>query len=451
MSLIKEIGANSIRLAHYQHDDYFYKLCDREGMLVWAEIPFISIPTTADGENKNAKKQLEKLIKQAYNHSSIYCWGIQNEITIAVENENIYEKVRELEALAKDLDPSRVTAQANIYSVANESQLNELTDMLGYNLYYGWYYGEMNDLEKRLDEFHKVKPNIPVLVSEYGVDTNPKFHSYIPTVKDYTEEYQVLYHDNAINTINKNPFVLGGYVWNMFDFGSANRNEGGESGKNQKGFVTIDRKIKKDAFYLYKANWSKVPFVHLAGKRFINRHEDLNDIVVLSNLDMIKLFIGEELIGEINSNEAIKRFKEVKLSLGENLIKVEGYDKQGNIYKDEMTLNHVGEVDKSYIYVKVEEKTHVTNWFEKFDLNNVQEVTLKEGYYSTFDTIQDLYENEETKVIFKKYFGEMAEHPRLKAMMALTSIDSMSKITQLNIPKELLPVINKELNIIPKN
>jgi len=290
MSLIKEIGANSIRLAHYQHDDYFYSLCDRAGMLVWAEIPFISVPTTIDEKNQNAKDQLERLIKQAYNHSSIYCWGIQNEITIAIENENIYKKVKELEVIAKNLDSSR----------------------------------------------------------------------------------------------------------------------------------------------------------------FINRHEALNDIEVLSNLDMVKLFIGEEFIGEINNNEAIKKFKEVKLSLGENLIKVEGYDKQGNIYKDEITLNHVGEIDKSYIHVKVEEKAHVTNWFEKFDLTNVQEVTLKDGYYSTFDTIQDLYENEETKTIFKRYFGEMAEHPRLKAMMGVTSIDRMSKITQLNIPKELLPVINKELNIIPK-
>ncbi len=451
MSIIKEIGANSIRLAHYQHDDYFYKLCDREGMLVWAEIPFISVPTTVDENNQNAKEQLEKLIKQAYNHSSIYCWGIQNEITIAVENEKIYKKVSELEAIAKKLDPSRATAQANIYSVSNESPLNELTDILGYNLYYGWYYGEMQELEKRLDEFHKLRPNIPVLVSEYGVDTNPKFHSYKPIVKDYTEEYQVMFHDNAIRTINNKSFVLGGYVWNMFDFGSANRNEGGEKGKNQKGFVTIDRKIKKDVFYLYKAYWSKIPFVHLAGKRFVNRHKALNDIMVISNLDMVKLFIGEELIGEIHNNEVVKYFKEVKLFLGQNLIKVEGYDKEGNIYIDEMILNHGSEIDKDYIHVKVEEKRYVINWFEKFDLTNVQEVNLKDGYYSTFDTIQELYENEETKAIFNKYFGEISEQPRLKAMMGVISIDGMSKITQLNIPKEILPVINKELNEIPKN
>jgi beta-galactosidase len=451
MSLIKEIGANSIRLAHYQHDDYFYSLCDREGMLVWAEIPFISVPTTVDEQNQNAKDQLERLIKQAYNHSSIYCWGVQNEITIAVENESIYAKVKELESIAKTLDPSRFSTQANIYSVADESPLNELTDIVGYNLYYGWYYKDLEDLAKRLDGFHKTRPNIPVLISEYGVDTNPKLHSYNPTVKDYTEEYQLLFHDNAIKTINERPFILGGYQWNMFDFGSDLRNEGGESGKNLKGLVTIDRKIKKDAFYLYKAYWSKDPFVHLAGKRFVNRHEALNDIVVLTNLEHVKLFIRDEMIGEINNSEPIKSFKAVKLNPGENLLKVEGYANNGDLFKDQMLLNHVQEMDKSYILVKAEDNTHVVNWFEKFDLTNVQEVTLKEGYYSTFDTIKDLYANEQAKAVFKKYFGDSAEHPKFKSMMALTSIDGMSKISRFNIPKELLTVINRELNSIPKN
>jgi beta-galactosidase len=451
MSLIKEIGANSVRLAHYQHDDYFYSLCDREGMLVWAEIPFISVPTTVDENNQNAKDQLERLIKQAYNHCSIYCWGVQNEITIAVENESIYEKVKELETIAKDLDQSRFSAQANIYSVADESPLNELTDMVGYNLYYGWYYKEMEELGKRFDEFHKASPNIPVLISEYGVDTNPKLHSYNPTVKDYTEEYQLLFHDNAIKTINERPFVLGGYQWNMFDFGSDLRNEGGESGKNLKGLVTIDRKIKKDAFYLYKAYWSKSPFVHLSGKRFVNRHEAVNEIVVLSNINHVKLFVGEEFIGEINNSEPVKKFKEVKLSSGENVVKVEGYAENGETFKDEMILKSVDEIDKSYILEKVEDNKNVVNWFEKFDLTNVQELTLKEGYYSTFDTIKDLYDNEEAKAVFKKYFGDSAEHPKFKAMMALTSIDGMSKISRFNIPKELLTVINRELNSIPKN
>ncbi len=451
MSLIKEIGANSVRLAHYQHDDYFYTLCDREGLLVWAEIPFISVPSTVDENNQNAKDQLERLIKQAYNHSSIYCWGVQNEITIAVENESIYEKVEELESMAKDLDPGRYTAQANIHSVRDESPLNQITDLLGYNLYYGWYYKEMQDLAKRLDTLHKARPGIPVLISEYGVDTNPQYHSYNPTVRDYTEEYQLLFHENAIKTIKERPFVLGGYMWNMFDFGSDNREEGGVQGLNIKGLVTIDRKLKKDAFYLYKAYWSNSPFVHLAGRRFANRHKKSNDIVILSNLNDIKLFVGEEIVDHFTNNKALKVVKGVKLSPGENLLRVEGYDEDGNIYSDEMILNLVDEKDQNYIVEKNEEDENAFNWFEKFDLSNVQEVTLKEGYYSTFDIIRDIYENEEAKAVFMKYFADISKHPRFQAMIDVSTINAMSKISQLNIPKELLTVINRELNSIPKN
>jgi len=450
MSIIKEIGANTVRLAHYQHNDYFYSLCDREGILVWAEIPFISVPTTSDKVNTNAKEQLERLIKQAYNHSSIYCWGVQNEITIAIENEQIYEMVEELSVMAKELDSSRFIAQANIHSVANESPLNELTDFVGYNLYYGWYYKEMQDLGPRLDEFHKARPNTPVMVTEYGVDTNPKLHSYNPTVKDYTEEYQLLFQNNALKTFNEREFILGGYIWAMFDFGSEIRNEGGVKGKNQKGLVTIDRKIKKDSFYLCKAYWSKEHFVKLAGSRFVNRHEELNDIIVLSNVKHIKLYVNNEFVSEINSGEPMKKFEAVKLTLGENKIKVEAFDETGNTYSDEMILKQVKEVNENYILKKPAEQTHVTNWFQKFDLTNVQEIAIKEGYYSTFDTIEELYRDEQAKAVFKKYFGDIAESQQFKVMIGLMTIDSMSKRSRFNIPKELLTVINTELNVIAK-
>ncbi|GFP74666.1 glycoside hydrolase family 2 protein [Clostridium fungisolvens] len=450
MSIIKEIGANSIRLSHYQHDDYFYTLCDRAGLLVWAEIPFISIPTTVDKENKNAKEQLECLIKQAYNHTSIYCWGVQNEITIAVENENTYKMVGELVSIARKLDSNRFIAQANIHTVVNESPLNDLTDFIGYNLYYGWYYKEIKDLGIRLDDFHAARPNKPVMVTEYGVDTNPRLHSYEPTVKDYTEEYQLLFQDNALRTFKERDFVLGGYVWAMFDFGSEIRNEGGEKGRNQKGLVTIDRKVKKDAFYLCKAYWSKELFVKLAGSRFVNRHKELNDIAVLSNLSNIKLYVNDKLVEEINCSEPMKRFKDVKLELGQNTLKVEAYDVNSNIYTDEMILNRVSEMDARYILPKQEETKHVTNWFEKFDLSEVKEIVVKEGYYSIYDSVEKLYENEQAKAVFKKFFGETAEEPRFKVMMGLISIEGMSKRSMFRIPKELLGGINNELNVIPK-
>lgn len=450
MELIKEIGANTVRLAHYQHHDYFYSLCDEVGLLVWAEIPFISVPTTSDESNQNAKDQLERLIKQTQNHTSIYCYGIQNEITIAVENEKIYEMTRELEAMAKDLDSSRYTAQANIYSVDNTSPLNDITDFVGYNLYYGWYYKELSDLGERLDEFHKERPYIPIMVTEYGVDTNPKFHSYDPVVKDYTEEYQLLFHNNALKTFEEREFVLGGYQWNMFDFGSDSRNEGGVKGKNQKGLVTIDRNIKKDAFYLYKAYWSKEPFVKLAGSRFVKRHKQNNDMVVLSNLKNIKLYHNGDLIKELESAKTMTTFANVKFSEGENIIKVEGVAPEGTIYTDEATFFYQNEKELTYIYVKRDQQTHVTNWFEKFDLTSVEEVILKDGYYSTFDSVQELYNNEAAKGIFIKYFGQMAEHPKMKTMIGIMTIEKMAKLSNLGIPKELLTVINKELNKIPK-
>lgn len=236
----------------------------------------------------------------------------------------------------------------------------------------------------------------------------------------------------------------------MFDFGSEIRNEGGEKGRNQKGLVTIDRKLKKDSFYLCKAYWSKENFVKLAGSRFVNRHEEMNDIVVLSNIKHIKLYVNNEFVSEINSSESMKKFESVKLTLGENKIKVEAFDEDGNTYIDEMILKHVKEADESYVLKKPEEQTHVTNWFQKFDLSNVQEVAIKEGYYSTFDKIEELYKNEEAKAIFIKYFGDIAESQQFKVMMGLMTIDSMSKRSRFNIPKELLTVINTELNIIPK-
>ncbi|RTE11262.1 glycoside hydrolase family 2 protein [Paenibacillus whitsoniae] len=450
MSLIRDIGANTIRLSHYQHDDYFYSLCDHYGMLVWAEVPFISIPSTQDPQNQNAVDQLERLIKQAYNHCSIYCWGVQNEITIAVENEKTYESVKRLKALARHLDPGRLTAQANIYSVEDDSLLNSITDLVGYNLYYGWYYGEMKDLGERLDRFHRVQPNVPVLIAEYGVDTNPRFHSYSPQVKDYTEEYQLLFHQNALQTINDRPYVLGGYVWNMFDFGSANRNEGGESGKNLKGLVTIDRKIKKDAYYLYKAHWSKNSFVHIAGRRFTNRHNELNDIVILSNISVIKIYKDQVLLKEVKNDQPVKLVKDVALVRGENHLKVVGVDELGAIYSDEIVLHYVSEIDKSYVYVKKEEARHVVNWFEKFDLTNVKEIELKEGYYSTFDTIEDLYMNEKAKAVFLKYFEHTTHNPRFELTKGVMSIEKMSKLSFFKIPKDLLTVINTELNVIKK-
>ncbi|AFC28917.1 beta-galactosidase [Paenibacillus mucilaginosus 3016] len=450
IALIREVGANSIRLAHYQHDDYFYSLCDRHGLLVWAEIPFISVPSSKDPENQNAVEQLEKLVKQAFNHTSIYCWGVQNEITIAVETEYTHKTINKLVDLVNEWDPGRYTAQANINGVEDNSIINSYTDVVGYNLYYGWYYGDVQDLQKRFDSFHAANPDIPLILSEYGVDTNPKFHSYVPKVKDYTEEYQLMFHHNAIKAIHERPFVIGGYVWNMFDFGSANRKEGGETGRNLKGLVTFDRLTKKDAFYLYKAYWSKEPFVHLAGRRFVNRHQAQNDIMVLTNLQDVRVYVNNAFIARIQSDEAVKIVKNVLLSEGDNLVRVEGVDGRGSVCMDEMVLHRVYEPDESYIHVVEDQSKNVVNWFEKFDLSETEAVPLKDGYYSTFDTIEDLYSNEAAKAVFLKYFGHVTGNPFFEVTMNVMSIEKMAQLEFYKIVPELLIAMNKELNVIQK-
>lgn len=448
MQLIKEIGANSVRLSHYQHDDYFYQRCDEEGILVWAEVPFISIISENEAAEDNIREQMRRLILQCGNHTSVYCWGVQNEITIAGENEEIHAHVKRMSEYTKNLDPDRYTAEANIYSVANESPINRLAELVGYNLYYGWYYDTIPGLQKRLDEFHAACPDIPLLVTEYGVDTNPQYHSYEPKTKDYTEEYQLLFTDNALRSFEERPYFVGSYVWNLCDFGSANRDEGGKQGQNQKGLVTIDRKIKKDAFYLYKAYWSENPFVKLAGSRFVNRHKEKNTITVLTNLKKLELLVNGESVAKTETVNPMTHFEGILLSKGENQIVVRGYDAQGNLYEDQMILNYTEE-DKNYQYVKKDEGGNVINWFEKFDLTDAEEIQLDPEGFSSADKVGTIMKNPEGEKVILKYFGTMVEHPKFAMMKAMT-LDAMGKLKNLGIPQELITVINKELNQIKK-
>lgn len=451
MSLITEMGANTVRLSHYQHDDYFYELCDREGLLVWTEIPFNTIPTTTDSENTNAKEQLVSLIQQTRNHPSVFIYGIQNEITIAVENEHIYNLVKELNELAKELDPDRYTAQANIYSVDNESPIHRLTDLVGYNLYYGWYYGELDDLGERMDAFHKENPEIPVMISEFGSDANPQYQTYEPKVRDYTESYQLKLHENVIHTIDTRPYLLGGTVWNMFDFNSDGRDEGGKKGYNQKGLVTSDRKLKKDAFYLYKANWSKEPFVKIAESRFKKRHRKNNQFTILSNLPTFEVYLNNEKVMEVPSQGAKTILPDITLEEGINKLEIIGQDTDDQKYYDQASFEKVSQPAEEYVYQAADTGQHVVNWFEKFDLSDVSEATLDKNAYSTFDTIGDLMNNEQTADILQKYFGTMFESERFSDMKELATLESLAKLRNLNIPKELLTVMNKELNTVTKD
>ncbi len=289
MDLICEMGANTIRLAHYQHSQYFYDLCDERGMIVWAEIPYISEHMPAGRENTIS--QMKELIIQNYNHPSIVCWGISNEITISTKDKkDMMDNHRQLNDLCHEMDKSRFTTLACYAMCGPFNKVAHITDTVSWNLYLGWYVPGLflNDVWMRF--FHLVYPNRCLGYSEYGCEGMPNLHSSRPHRGDHTEEYQAIYHEYMLRCFDRNPFMWATHVWNMFDFAADARNQGGEPGMNHKGLVTFDRKTKKDSFYLYKAWWSADPFVHITSKRFVDRTDSKIQIKVYSNQNEITLY-----------------------------------------------------------------------------------------------------------------------------------------------------------------
>ena len=295
MALIRELGANTIRLAHYQHDQYFYDLCDKYGMIVWAEIPYIS--EHMPNGRENTVSQMKELIVQNYNHPSIVTWGLSNEITISTKDKkDMLDNHRMLNDLVHEMDPGRPTSLA-CYAVCGPfNKVAHISDIVSWNLYLGWYVPGLflNDLW--IDFFHWKYPNRCLGFSEYGCEGMPNLHSSHPRRGDHTEEYQAIYHEYMLECFKKRPFMWASHVWNMFDFAADARNQGGEPGMNHKGLVTFDRKIKKDSFYLYKAYWNKAPMVHIAGKRYVYRPEKITTVKVYTNCESVTLYAnGKEV------------------------------------------------------------------------------------------------------------------------------------------------------------
>lgn len=436
--LIEEIGANSVRLSHYQHDQSVYDMCDKNGLVVWAEIPMLALPDNTDGVLLNASNQLKELILQNIHHPSICFWGIQNEIAMGGESLSMYKSIEELNNIAKELIPGEIICCANMHYVKNNSHLNFITEMLGYNLYYGWYYGEMKDLDEWITKFHKENPKIPLGISEYGADCNLAFHSSVPKVKDYSEEFQSKYHEETYSIIKSKDYLWGSYVWNMFDFGSSIRNEGGVKGKNCKGLVTFDRKVKKDSFYFYKANWSKSPFIHICEKRFINRAEEKIDIKIYSNLNNISLSVNDEHVKTLKGNE-IFLFKDVKLKNGEN--KIVTYSE--NI-KDETIFIKVNKLDESYVFIDPNPEINVKNWFTQRE----GEIDLfPENSYSILDSLGTLMMSEEAWNVVKERAPKIAERALPGDSVTLLWVfNKMRKFSEEEIKK-----INLLLTKIKKN
>ena len=351
MQLIKEMGANTIRLAHYQHDQYFYDLCDEAGMVVWAEIPYIS--EHMPNGRANTISQMKELIVQNYNHASIVCWGVSNEITISTkDNRDMRDNHHQLNDLCHEMDKTRLTTLACYAMCGPFNPVAHITDLVSWNLYLGWYVPGLilNDLW--MDFFHLCYPNRPLGFSEYGAEGMPNLHSEHPRRGDHTEEYQAIYHEYMLECFARHKWLWSTHVWNMYDFAADARDQGGEPGMNHKGLVTFDRKTRKDSFYIYKAWWSNEPFVHICSKRFTDRTQSEIEVKVYSNQKQVTLYANGEKLAE-QEGEHIFRFR-VKLD-GE--VKVQAV--AGDCI-DEATFRKVSTPNPAYKLGK--KKSTSANW-----------------------------------------------------------------------------------------
>lgn len=452
IELIKEVGANSIRLAHYQHNKFFYDLCDKFGMVVWAEIPYISRTSEVEDYAANAISQMKELVKQNYNHPSIVMWGVQNEIGMMPDEKPLHEIVKTVNAVVKEMDTTRVTTQAQVMMITESDPANWETDTVAFNQYHGWYVGKTSGYNEFIQKFREANPNKCLGYSEYGAEGILKWHSDEPKVKDYTEEYHAKFHEEVMSIFNKYDFIWGTYVWNMFDFGSDMRDEGGVQGRNNKGLVTFDRKIKKDAFYFYKSMWSKEATLHIASKRFVDRHLGTIKVKVYSNLDEVTLYHNDKVL-ETRKNDSNIFVFEVTLKKGKNRITA----KSGDI-EDTAVFKKVRKPNKRYI-LPVEESgkgimgmggndTNVANWFDE-DIQEVGELEFPEGYCSIRDSAVDILETEEGKEFMEKYFKEMIEHKMFK-MIKKMPLEMVFNFQKDMFPDAFVYKVNCELNKIKK-
>ena len=383
IDLIMEVGATTIRLAHYQHDQYFYDLCDEKGLVIWAEIPYISkhMPTGRE----NTISQMKELIVQNYNHASIVVWGLSNEIGIGGNAEDMMENHKILNDLVHEMDKTRLTTIAAVSMCKMDDPYLLIPDVVSYNHYFGWYGGDTSMNGPWFDKFHAMHPTLPVGVSEYGCEAL-NWHTSTPKQGDYTEEYQSYYHEELIKQLFTRKYIWATHVWNMFDFGADARAEGGENGQNHKGLITMDRKYKKDAFYAYKA-WlvspEVDPFVHLCSKRYVDRVEDVTKVTVYSNLPEVELFVNGESIGKKTAEDHFFYF-DVK-NEGESTIVAKAGD-----LTDEGQIRKVDQMNMDYV---LREVGAVLNWFDVVEI---------EGRFSINDKISDIMASKRGKMWFIK-------------------------------------------------
>jgi len=445
IELICEVGATTIRLAHYQHDQYFYDLCDEKGLVIWAEIPYIS--KHMPNGRENTISQMKELITQNYNHPSIVVWGLSNEIGIGGSDSDLLDNHRALNDMVHEMDKTRLTTIAAVSMCKMDDPYLQIPDLVSYNHYFGWYGGETDMNGPWFDKFHAMHPNIPIGCSEYGCEAL-NWHTSEPTQGDYTEEYQAYYHEELIKQFFSRKYMWATHVWNMFDFGADARSEGGENGQNHKGLVTFDRKYKKDAFYAYKAWLSDEPFVHLCSKRYVDRVEDVTRVTVYSNLPEVELFANGKSVGKISAEDHFFHF-EVP-NVGETKLEAVAGE-----YRDESIIRKVDEFNEEY---RLKEQGAIINWFD---------INAPLGRLSLNSKMSEVISTFRGKLIFMKLVkrlmgpkkkGEKPKAagfeitPEMMAMMGgftvLRLFNLMGSMMESSFTKEDLLELNRKLNKI---
>ena len=444
MDLICELGATTIRLAHYQHDPYFYDLCDERGMVIWAEIPYIS--NHMPNGRENTISQMKELITQNYNHPSIVVWGLSNEITMQGSNDDLLENHHILNDLCHEMDKTRLTTIAIVSMCALDNPYIQIPDTVSWNHYFGWYGGTTADNGPWFDKFHEMYPNLPVGCSEYGCEAL-NWHTSDPQQGDYTEEYQAYYHEELIKQLFPRKYLWATHVWNMFDFGADSRNEGGENGQNHKGLVTFDRKYKKDSFYAYKAWLSDDPFVHICGKRYVDRVEDITKVTVYSNLPEVELFANGKSLGKITAEDHFFYFQVP--NKGETTLVAVAGDQ-----KDKSFLRKVDTFNEAY---RLKEKGAILNWFD---------ITEVEGHLSLNSKLEDIMKHPEGLAIFGEFMNSlmgsagaaegaasMVGPEMLKMLGSFTILRLLGMLPKQDgaptVTKEQLLAMNEKLNQLP--
>ena len=442
MALLREMGANTVRLAHYQHAQHFYDLCDEYGLIVWAEIPYI----TKHMENgwANTVSQMTELVVQNYNHPSIVCWGLSNEITASGGvTPDMVENHKLLNDLCHKLDATRPTTMAHAFMLDMDDPFVMASDIRSYNLYYGWYLGELEQNDQFFDEFHQKHPEAVIGLSEYGADANPVYQNGHPEKGDWSEPYQAIYHEHMLKMWSERPYIWAMHCWNMFDFAADGRDEGGKPGQNQKGLVTFDRRTKKDAFYIYKAYLSKEPFVHICGRRYADRPEAVTEVKVYSNQPAVTLLVDGR---EFATQTGDKIFKFQVPITGAHTIEA----RSGELF-DTIAIRKVDKPNPAYSVTGGE----VVNWFDRPD------ELERAGYYSILDSMEAIKQSPAGAALLARMmakvtasYGDVAKSVTLPAavqrQMDKMPLQSLLKQAGKAVTPEMAQKLNAALNQIPR-